>query len=116
MCESNEFPKVATINVFPRLASVACSYFEISMAPCVVHDSCDWSFVYLLWFCAAQVRNRSMCTYLELLFVCIHSVATCLGARTVAAKALEWTQNHKIINHVCSDEEAVLACERFAGT
>jgi len=44
----------------------------------------------------------------------ITSVATCLGARTVAAKALEWTQNHKIINHVCSDEEAVLACERFA--
>jgi len=56
-----------------------------------------------------------MCTCLELLFVFIHSVATCLGARTVAAKALEWTQNHKIINHVCSDEEAVLACERFAG-
>ena len=61
-------------------------------------------------------KNRSMCTCFELLFVFIHSVATCLGARTVAAKALEWTQNHKIINHVCSDEEAVLACERFAGT
>ena len=45
----------------------------------------------------------------------IRSVATCLGARTVAAKALEWTRNHKVINHVCSDEEAVLACERFAG-
>ena len=45
----------------------------------------------------------------------IHSIATCLGARTVAAKALEWTRNHKVINHVCSDEEAVLACERFAG-
>jgi len=45
----------------------------------------------------------------------ITSVAKCLGARTVAAKALEWTQNHNIINHVCSDQEAVLACERFAG-
>ncbi|KAM7426516.1 hypothetical protein ABFA07_022214 [Porites harrisoni] len=44
----------------------------------------------------------------------ITSVAKCLGARTVAAKALEWTQDHKIINHVCSDQEAVLACERFA--
>ena len=44
-----------------------------------------------------------------------NSVAKCLGARTVAAKALEWTQVHKIINHVCSDQEAVLACERFAG-
>ncbi|XP_020601719.1 serine dehydratase-like [Orbicella faveolata] len=44
----------------------------------------------------------------------ITSIATCLGARTVAAKALEWTKNHKVINHVCSDEEAVLACERFA--
>jgi len=44
----------------------------------------------------------------------ITSVAKCLGARTVAAKALEWTQNHNIINHVCSDQEAVLACERFA--
>ena len=44
-----------------------------------------------------------------------NSVAKCLGARTVAAKALEWTNNHKIINHVCSDQEAVLACERFAG-
>lgn len=42
-------------------------------------------------------------------------MAKCLGARTVAAKALEWTQDHKIINHVCSDQEAVLACERFAG-
>ncbi|KAL9981852.1 hypothetical protein ACROYT_G010613 [Oculina patagonica] len=44
----------------------------------------------------------------------ITSIAKCLGARTVAAKALEWTQKHKVINHVCSDEEAVLACERFA--
>ncbi|XP_068679376.1 L-serine dehydratase/L-threonine deaminase-like isoform X1 [Montipora foliosa] len=44
----------------------------------------------------------------------ITSVAKCLGARTVASKALEWTHNHKIINHVCSDQEAVLACERFA--
>ena len=44
-----------------------------------------------------------------------NSVAKCLGARTVAAKALEWTQDHKVINHVCSDQEAVLACERFAG-
>lgn len=33
----------------------------------------------------------------------------------MAAKALEWTHKHKIINHVCSDQEAVLACERFAG-
>jgi len=44
----------------------------------------------------------------------ITSIAKSLGARTVAAKALEWTHKHKIINHVCSDQEAVLACERFA--
>ena len=43
------------------------------------------------------------------------SVAKCLGARTVAAEALEWTRNHKILNHVCTDQQAVLACERFAG-
>ena len=59
-----------------------------------------------------QCCEMSWCDKSFSLFI---SVAKCLGARTVAAKALEWTQNHNIINHVCSDQEAVLACERFAG-
>lgn len=46
--------------------------------------------------------------------VFIISVAKCLGARRVAANALEWTKNHTIISHACSDKEAVLACDKFA--
>ncbi|CAH3110614.1 unnamed protein product [Pocillopora meandrina] len=44
----------------------------------------------------------------------ITSVAKCLGARRVAANALEWTKNHTIISHACTDKEAVLACDKFA--
>jgi L-serine/L-threonine ammonia-lyase len=44
----------------------------------------------------------------------ITSVATTLGARRVAAKALEWTKRHPITPWQVSDREAVDACLRFA--
>lgn len=45
----------------------------------------------------------------------IKTVATSLGARQVAARALEWASVHKIIPVSVSDESAVKACVRFAG-
>lgn len=45
----------------------------------------------------------------------ITSIATTLGARTVAAEALAWVQSHKIISWVVTDSAAVEACWRFAG-
>ncbi len=44
----------------------------------------------------------------------ITSVATTLGARRVAAKALEWTTRHPITPWQVTDPEAVGACVRFA--
>ncbi len=44
----------------------------------------------------------------------ITSLATTLGARTVAAQALEWTRHHPITPWVVSDRSAVEACLRFA--
>ncbi len=44
----------------------------------------------------------------------ITSVATTLGARTVAAEALAWTQRHPITSWVVTDRAAVEACLRFA--
>jgi L-serine/L-threonine ammonia-lyase len=44
----------------------------------------------------------------------ITSVATTLGARRVAAKALEWTERHPITPWQVTDPEAVSACVRFA--
>jgi L-serine/L-threonine ammonia-lyase len=44
----------------------------------------------------------------------ITSIATTLGARTVAPAALAWTQRHKIIPWVVTDRAAVEACQRFA--
>jgi L-serine/L-threonine ammonia-lyase len=44
----------------------------------------------------------------------ISSVATSLGARTVTARALEWTRHHAIEPWVVTDREAVDACLRFA--
>ena len=44
----------------------------------------------------------------------IASVATTLGARTVAPKALEWAHRHPIAPWTVSDGEAVDACLRFA--
>lgn len=43
----------------------------------------------------------------------INTVASSLGAKQVASKALEWTQRHKIIPHVVTDESAVKACLNF---
>jgi L-serine/L-threonine ammonia-lyase len=44
----------------------------------------------------------------------ITSIATTLGARRVAAKALEWTKRHPITPWQVTDREAVDACVRFA--
>jgi L-serine/L-threonine ammonia-lyase len=44
----------------------------------------------------------------------IASIATTLGARTVAPAALTWTQRHQIIPWIVSDRAAVTACLRFA--
>lgn len=44
----------------------------------------------------------------------ITSIATSLGARTVAAEALAWTRRHRITPWVVADREAVEACLRFA--
>ena len=44
----------------------------------------------------------------------IASIATTLGARTVAQQALDWTRGHPIVPWVISDRAAVDACLRFA--
>ena len=44
----------------------------------------------------------------------IESIATTLGARTVAPAALEWTSRHEVVHVVVSDRAAVSACTRFA--
>ncbi len=44
----------------------------------------------------------------------ITSIATTLGARTVAAEALTWTRKREIVPWVVSDRSAVAACLRFA--
>jgi L-serine/L-threonine ammonia-lyase len=44
----------------------------------------------------------------------IRSIATTLGARTVAAEALAWAGRHPVHSRVVSDAEAVAACRRFA--
>ena len=43
----------------------------------------------------------------------VDSVATTLGARTVAAEAFAWTDRHEIVPQVVSDRAAVDACLRF---
>ena len=44
----------------------------------------------------------------------ITSVATCLGAKQVVSKALDWTHQHPIRSVVVSDRSAVHACLEFA--
>ncbi len=44
----------------------------------------------------------------------ITSIATTLGARTVAAEALAWSRKREIVPWVVSDRSAVTACLRFA--
>jgi L-serine/L-threonine ammonia-lyase len=44
----------------------------------------------------------------------IDTVASSLGAKQVAQKALDWTKEHKIITHIVSDRSAVNACLEFA--
>jgi L-serine/L-threonine ammonia-lyase len=44
----------------------------------------------------------------------ITSIATTLGARTVAPQALDWTHRHPIMPWVITDRAAVDACLRFA--
>jgi len=45
----------------------------------------------------------------------ITSIATTLGARTVAPVLLEWLSRHDIVPWVVTDRQAVDACIRFAG-
>jgi L-serine/L-threonine ammonia-lyase len=58
---------------------------------------------------AASVRAGSLVTLDR-----ITSVATTLGARTVAAAALAWTRRHRITPWTVTDRAAVEACLRFA--
>ncbi len=59
---------------------------------------------------AASVRAGRLVTLPR-----IDSIATTLGARTVAPTALEWaTQRHDVRCHVVDDRAAVRACARFA--
>jgi L-serine/L-threonine ammonia-lyase len=44
----------------------------------------------------------------------ITSIATTLGARTVAQQALDWTHRHPVVPWVIGDRAAVDACLRFA--
>lgn len=44
----------------------------------------------------------------------IRSIATTLGARTVAAEALAWASRHPVYPWIVTDREAVAACRRFA--
>lgn len=44
-----------------------------------------------------------------------YSVAKCLGAKTVAARALACTQELQILSEVVEDSEAVTAVQRFLG-
>lgn len=44
----------------------------------------------------------------------IESIATSLGARTIAREALAWTRRHPVVPHLVDDAAAVRACERFA--
>jgi len=44
----------------------------------------------------------------------ITSIATTLGARTIAAEALAWTKRHPITPWIVSDHAAVTACQNFA--
>jgi len=58
---------------------------------------------------AASVRAGRLVTLDRIAYV-----ATTLGARTVAAEALAWTQRHPITPWVVTDRAAVEACLRFA--
>lgn len=43
----------------------------------------------------------------------ITSIATSLGSKTIAAKAFELKDQHKIISHLVSDKDTIDACSRF---
>ena len=58
---------------------------------------------------AASVRAGRLVT-----LDCITSVATTLGARTVAAEALAWSRRHPIVPWIVTDRAAVEASLRFA--
>ena len=44
----------------------------------------------------------------------IRSIATSLGARTVASEALAWTHRHRVIPQTVTDRAAIDGCLRFA--
>lgn len=58
---------------------------------------------------------RSPGTTLPTFLPCCPSVAKCLGAKTVAARALECAQECRVISQVVEDTEAVRALEQFLG-
>lgn len=58
---------------------------------------------------AASVQAGRVTTLKE-----IHTVATSLGAKTIAQQAFEWTKKHRIESAVVSDEEAINAASQFA--
>jgi len=58
---------------------------------------------------AAAVEARHLVTLDR-----IRSIATTLGARTVAAEALAWASRHPVRPWIVSDRDAVAACRRFA--
>jgi len=45
----------------------------------------------------------------------ITSVATCLGAKRVCERSLQWAKDHPIQSILVSDKSALSACERFLG-
>ena len=45
-----------------------------------------------------------------LVYVCVCSVAKCLGAKKVCRRAFDWLSQHPIISLVVSDKEALAAC------
>lgn len=64
---------------------------------------------------AASWRGSLRCPRLDRLVPSRASVAKCLGAKTVAARALECAQECQVISQVVEDTEAVRAVEQFLG-
>ncbi|PKU26903.1 serine dehydratase-like [Limosa lapponica baueri] len=63
------------------------------------------------WQVSAQLTEGSGTPFLP----SCPSVAKCLGAKTVAARALECAQECQVISQVVEDTEAVRAVEQFLG-
>lgn len=62
----------------------------------------------------AASLSASICADRLVALPAIESIATSLGARSVAAPALAATREHEVHSLVVSDADALLACRRFA--